>query len=179
MTRWRPACNGAICGGIRHCTYTARVYADVDVVAKPQSQSSRGLPPRRPQYVRSCLVESLPSPWLIGFIARFLYLTDMVRLPQYRNCIMVSCRSVEWAGALTATTYATPPSPPQPSTDTPPPSSPHAHPAHHLQHFTLFARFACTQQGATRQLMRAQLDAIVTKFKCPNARKSAERDPTR
>ena len=32
----------------------------------------------------------MPTPWLIGFFARFLYVTDMVRVPQYRNCIMVA-----------------------------------------------------------------------------------------
>jgi len=37
-------------------------------------------------------VESLPSPWLIGYLARFLYVTDMVRVPQYRNCLMIARR---------------------------------------------------------------------------------------
>jgi len=65
------------------------VYADVDVVAKPQMVELLNAYPNRSGIV---FVESLPSPWLIGFFARFLYVTDMVRVPQYRNCIMIARR---------------------------------------------------------------------------------------
>ena len=65
------------------------VYADVDVVAKPQMVELLNTYPNRSGIV---FVESLPSPWLIGFFARFLYVTDMVRVPQYRNCIMIARR---------------------------------------------------------------------------------------
>ena len=62
------------------------VYADVDIVAKPIVELVNA------HLNRSgvVFVESLPSPWLLGFFVRFLYLTDMVRVPQYRNCIMVA-----------------------------------------------------------------------------------------
>merc|ERR1740130_520892 len=63
------------------------VYADVDVVAKPQIVELLNANPNRSGIV---FVESMPTPWLIGFFARFLYVTDMVRVPQYRNCIMVA-----------------------------------------------------------------------------------------
>jgi hypothetical protein len=63
------------------------VYADVDVVAKPQMVELLNANPNRSGIV---FVESMPTPWLIGFFARFLYVTDMVRVPQYRNCIMVA-----------------------------------------------------------------------------------------
>jgi hypothetical protein len=65
------------------------VYADVDVVAKPHMADLVNENFNRSGVV---FVESLPSPWLIGFIARFLYVTDMVRVPQYRNCIMIARR---------------------------------------------------------------------------------------
>ena len=63
------------------------VYADVDVVAKPQMVELLNDNPNRSGIV---FVESMPTPWLIGFFARFLYVTDMVRVPQYRNCIMIA-----------------------------------------------------------------------------------------
>ena len=65
------------------------VYADIDVVAEPAMAELLNSNMNRSGVV---FVESLPSPWLIGFIARFFYLTDMVRIPQYRNCIMIACR---------------------------------------------------------------------------------------
>jgi len=65
------------------------VYADVDVLAKPHMADLVNENLNRSGVV---FVESLPSPWLIGFIARFLYVTDMVRVPQYRNCIMIARR---------------------------------------------------------------------------------------
>lgn len=63
------------------------VYADVDIVAKPPIVELVNAHLNRSGVV---FVESLPSPWLLGFFVRFLYLTDMVRVPQYRNCIMVA-----------------------------------------------------------------------------------------
>ena len=58
------------------------VYADVDVVAKPRMATLLNSLPDNLNRSGVVFVESLPSPWLIGFIARFLYVTDMVRVPQ-------------------------------------------------------------------------------------------------
>ena len=68
------------------------VYADKDVEAKPPMATLLNSLSRDLNRSGVVFVESLPSPWLVGFIARFLYVTDMVRLPQFRNCVMISCK---------------------------------------------------------------------------------------
>ena len=76
------------------------VYADVDIVAKPPIVELVNAHLNRSGVV---FVESLPSPWLLGFFVRFLYLTDMVRVPQYRNCIMVARQGLAQQPSLTPT----------------------------------------------------------------------------
>jgi hypothetical protein len=56
------------------------VYADVDVIAQPPMAELLNSLPVALNRSGVVFVESLPTPWLIGFIARFLYVTDMVSI---------------------------------------------------------------------------------------------------
>lgn len=73
------------------------IYADIDVVAEPAIVELITSEAARPGII---FVESFPVPWPVSNLALALGLTDMVRLPQYRNCIMVA---PEWHPALRAT----------------------------------------------------------------------------
>ena len=66
------------------------VYADIDVVARPAMAALLSAPSANHSAI--VFVESLPSPRLVGWAIMQLGLTDMVRIPQYRNCLMVSRR---------------------------------------------------------------------------------------
>lgn len=66
------------------------VYADIDVVARPAMAALLSAPSANQSAI--VFVESLPSPRLVGWAIMQLGLTDMVRIPQYRNCLMVSRR---------------------------------------------------------------------------------------
>ena len=59
--------------------------SQVDVVAKPPMAELLNSLPADRNMSGVVFVESLPSPWLIGFIARFLYVTDMVGPARFRH----------------------------------------------------------------------------------------------
>ena len=84
-----------------HVTLLLRALRDHGLTALASRIACARANPLRPAGLNMSgvvFVESLPSPWLIGFIARFLYITDMVSSHMASACHLLA--------SLTHTTLA-------------------------------------------------------------------------